>query len=117
MIPGHQRQHLYLFRLEPAQVSVLDEVIRVFVMAHVADVDADVMQERGKLQPLALAVGEAMNRLRLIEQRYRETSDLPGMLGPVLAALSELDDAAPSDIGGSARPARSGPGCAGCSPT
>ena len=38
-------------------------------------------------------------RARLIEQREREPRDLLRVLGPVVAALGELDDAAAPDVG------------------
>jgi len=60
--------------------------------------DADVVDDRRELEPLALAVGEAVDRARLIEQRNREPRDVMGMFRPVVAALGELDHAAAADV-------------------
>jgi len=85
--------------LEPAKIAVLDQIVRVFVMTFVADVNADVVEQRGIFQPLALPIGEPVNRARLIEERNRETRHLAGMFRPVVAAFTELDDAAPAHVG------------------
>ena len=45
-------------------------------MALVADVDADVVQQRAVLEPLALAVAEPVHARRLVEDIERETRDL-----------------------------------------
>ena len=50
-------------------------------------------------EPLALAIGQAVHRSRLIEQRQRQPRDLLRVLGPVVASLGEFDDAAPADVG------------------
>ena len=94
-----QRDDLDLLRIEPAQVAVLDQVIRMPVMALVADVDADVVQQRAVLQPLALAIAELVHRPRLIEERQRQPRDLLRVVRPVAAALAQLDDAAAADVG------------------
>ena len=60
--------------------------------------DADVVKDRRVLEPLALAVGQAMNRPRLIEERHRQSCHLGRVLRPVIAALAQLEDAAPPDI-------------------
>ena len=90
---------LDLLRVEAAQVAVPDQVVRVLVMAAVADVDADVVQQRPELQPLALARPEAVPPGRLIEQLRGHPRHLTRMLGPVVAALAELLDAAAADVG------------------
>ena len=99
MVAGDERDDLDLVGLEAAQIAVLDQVVRVLVVPLVADVDADVVQERRVLQPLALAIGQAVHAARLIEQRQREPRDLLRVLGPVVAALGQLDDAAAADVG------------------
>ena len=45
MVTGEQRDCLNLIRLEPAQIPVPDQVIRMLVVPFVADVDADVVQK------------------------------------------------------------------------
>ena len=74
VIARDERDRLDLVRLEAAQIAVLDQVVRVLVVALVADVDADVVQERGVLEPFALAVGQAVDGARLIEQRRRRAA-------------------------------------------
>jgi hypothetical protein len=44
MITGDQRDDLGLFGLEPAQIAVFDQVIRMLVVARIADVRADVVE-------------------------------------------------------------------------
>jgi hypothetical protein len=99
MIAGDQRNRLDLVRLEAAQVAVLDQVVRVFVMAFVADVHAQVVQDGGVLQPLALAVREAVNRARMIEESHCQPRHLLRVLGPEVAALGQLEDAPAPDVG------------------
>ena len=48
----------------------------MLVVALVADVDADVVQDRGELEPFALAVGEPVHDARLVEELRREPGDL-----------------------------------------
>jgi len=76
MVPRDERNHFGFLRLEAAQIAVLDQVVRVLVVPLVADVHADVVQDRRVLEPLALAIGEAMDRARLIEERHRQTRDV-----------------------------------------
>src|SRR6185436_2303612 len=85
--------------LESAKIPILDQIVRMPVMALVADVDADVVEQRAVLEPLALPVGEPVHAARLIEEAQRDPGDLLRVLGPVAAALAELDDAAPPDVG------------------
>jgi hypothetical protein len=68
------------------------------MMAFVTDVLANIVQQRGILEPLPLAIRQAVQMPRLIEQRHRQPRNLLGMLRPVVATLSELDHAAPPDV-------------------
>ena len=54
VISGDERDGLDLVRLEPAQITVSDEVVRVLVVALVADQRADVVEQRRVLEPLPL---------------------------------------------------------------
>jgi hypothetical protein len=76
VIAGDQRDRLDFIRLEAAQIAVLDQIVRVLVVSLVADVHADVVKNRGVLQPLALAIGQAMDGTRLIEEADREARDM-----------------------------------------
>ena len=98
VIARDQRDRLDLVRLEAAQIAVGDEVVGMLVVSFVADVDADVVQDRGVLEPLALVVGEAMDGAGLIEQPDREARDVLRVLRPVVAALGELEHAAAADV-------------------
>ena len=62
-------------------------------MAGEADVATDVVHQRRIFEPFALAVGEPMDRARLIEKRKREPYDLIRVLGVVAAALGEFERA------------------------
>jgi hypothetical protein len=67
VIARHQGNGINLVGIEATQVAVLDQVVRVLVMALVGDVDADVVEQRGIFQPLALAIGERVGPARLLE--------------------------------------------------
>jgi hypothetical protein len=99
MIARDEGDRLDLVGFEAAEVAVLHEVIRVFVMALVADVDADVVEDRGVLEPFPLAVGQAVNRAGLVEQAGREPRDVLRVVRPVVAAFGQLEHAAPADVG------------------
>ena len=68
VVARDERDRLDLLGLESAEVAVLHEVIRVLVVPLVADQHADVVEDGRVLEPLALAIGEAVNRARLVEQ-------------------------------------------------
>ena len=99
VVARDERDRLDVVRLEAAKIAVLDQIVRVLVMTLVADVDADVVQQRRVFQPFALAIGQPVDRARLIEERHGETRHLVRVVRPVVAALGELDDAAPPYVG------------------
>ena len=99
MVARQERDDLDLLRVESAQIPILDQIVRMPVMALVADVNADVVEQRAVLEPLAFAVAEPVHAARLIEEAQGEPGDLLRVLGPVAAPLAELDDAAPADVG------------------
>jgi hypothetical protein len=68
MVPRHEPDHFDLRGIEPSKISILDQIVRVAVMALVADVHADVVQQRAVFEPLPLAVGEPVQVPRLIEE-------------------------------------------------
>jgi len=98
MIPRHERDGFDFVRLEAAQVTVFHEVIGVFMVSLVADVDADVMENRGIFEPHAFHVRQAVNHARLIEQRDGQARHVLRVLGPVAAAFRELEHTAPPHI-------------------
>jgi hypothetical protein len=67
VIAGDQRDDLGFLRLEAAQVSILDQVIGMFVVPGIADMTADVVKQCGELEPFPLAIGEPMYAARLVE--------------------------------------------------
>ena len=77
VVARDERHHLDFVRMKAAQVAVLDQVVRMLVMARVADVPADVVHQRGVLQPLALAVGQPVNA-RASGRRARAPAGRPG---------------------------------------
>lgn len=99
MVPGGQRDDLDLAGFEAAEPAVLDQVIRVFVMALVADVGADVVEQGPVLEPFPLIGAKAVVRDSLVKYLQRQPGDLLGMVRQVVAALAEFDDAAPADVG------------------
>ncbi len=98
VVPRHERHHLDLLRLEPAEITILDQIVRVPVVPRIADVNAEVVHEGGVLEPLALPVRTAVDRARLVEESQGETRHLLGMLPEVVAPLRELDRAAATDV-------------------
>jgi len=69
------------------------------VVTFVADMHADVVQDRRVLEPFALPIGKPVDGARLIEERRGEPRHLRRVLRPVVAPLGQLDDAAASDVG------------------
>jgi hypothetical protein len=61
MVACDQRNRFDLVRLEATEIAVLDQVIRVAVVAFVADVYAGIMQDRRIFEPFALLVGHAVD--------------------------------------------------------
>jgi hypothetical protein len=98
MVAGDQRHDLNFGRFETAQVTIGEEVKRVLVMIFVADVHADVVEQRRVLQPLALLVGECVHTAGFLEQGQGKTGNLVGMVRPEVAPLPELDHASPPDV-------------------
>jgi hypothetical protein len=98
MIPCHERDNIDFLRFEAAQIAVLDQIVRVFVVPFVTDVNADIVQDGRVLEPLALVIGETVNRARLIEQPHGQPGHLLRVLRPVVAALGQFDDAALADV-------------------
>src|SRR3990170_3383290 len=85
----------------PAQIAVpLVRLLRrpLPVVTVVADVHADVVEQRRVLEPFAFAGREPMDASRLIEDAQRQPGHLLRMLGPVTAALAQLDDAPAPDV-------------------
>jgi len=99
MVASNQRDGFDFLRIEPTQVPILDQIVRVFVMALVTDVDADVVEDSRIFEPLALVIGHAVDASRLVEQHRRQARDLLRMLGPVVTAFGEFEHAAPADVG------------------
>ena len=95
MVSRHETDDGHLVGLETAQSTVLDEIVRVLVVPLVADVGADVVQQGAVLEPFAFLLAEAMARFQPVEDGERETGDLLCVRRDVVAALAELDHAAP----------------------
>src|SRR5438093_9540963 len=71
VIACDERDRFDFVRLESAKIAVLDQIVRVFVMTLVADVNPDVVKQGGIFQPFALPIGEPVDGARLIEGRHR----------------------------------------------
>ena len=68
MVSRNERDDVDLIRFEATQASVTDEVLRVTVVVFVADVDAYVVKQTGKLEPLSLLVALPVQDARLVEE-------------------------------------------------
>ena len=69
------------------------------MVSGIADVAADVVQQRRVLEPFAFFVGQAVDGARLIEERQREAHDLVRVIRVVGAALGQLQRAAAPHVG------------------
>lgn len=99
VVPRDERDKLHLDGLEPAQAAVLDQVVRMPVVPVIADVIADVVQQRAVLEPLAFTVPQTMHPPGLIEDAQRQTRDVPGVIRPIPAAVAQFHDAAAPHVG------------------
>jgi hypothetical protein len=98
MVARDERYRLDFVGFESAQIAVLHQVIRVLVMAFIADVHADVMEDGRVLEPFALAVGQAVDGAGLVEERHGQTPDMLRVIREVVAPLGEFEHAAAAHI-------------------
>jgi hypothetical protein len=98
MVASDQRDDFHFLGIEAPQITILDQIVRVFVVAFIADVDAAVVEDARVFEPFALVIGHAVDASRLVEQHRREARDLLRMFGPVIASFGEFEDAAPADV-------------------
>ena len=85
---------------KPAELAVLDQVVRVPMVPLVADVDAGVVQQRAVFQPLALAIARACGPPGSGRRATaRAATTCRACAGRVAAPLAQLDDAAAADVG------------------
>ena len=68
------------------------------VVALVADVVADVVEQRGVLEPLTLPFAELVDGLRPVEQRQREPRHPLGVIGFPVAPLGEFHGRSPPHV-------------------
>jgi len=76
MIARHQADDRDLVGVESAQFPVANQVIRMFVVRVVADVRANVVQQRAVFEPLALLGAEAVLLPRRVEERQGQLGHL-----------------------------------------
>ena len=98
MVAGDERDDLDLLRIEAPQISILDQVIGMPVVAVIADMHADIVQERGVFEPLPFAISESVYAAGLVEDAQCKARDLLRMLGPVPAPFPQLYNAAAPDV-------------------
>ena len=87
MVLRNEGNRFDLVRLEPPQDAVPDEIERMLMMSLVADVHADVVEQRRVLEPLTLAIRQPVHAARVIEERGRQPRNLLRVLGPVVGPL------------------------------
>ena len=100
VVANERGQELDLAGREAPELGVIDQIGRVPVMAFARDVLADVVEQGGVLEHLAIGVVELVQGLRLIEQAERQQRDLPRVLDIGTAPPSQAGD------GGAAQRAR-----------
>ena len=76
VVPGERGEHLDLVGREARQVAVRDQVVGVPLVLGVADVAADVVQQRPVLEPLPLGRGQLVEGVRLVEELERQPGDV-----------------------------------------
>ena len=99
VVASHQRDDIDFDRLEATQIAVLDQIVRMLVMAFVADMRADVVQQRCIFQPLAFARSQVMAGLKLIEQLQCQFGYLLGVIRQIVAPLAQFDHGSTTHIG------------------
>jgi len=98
VIAGDVGEDVELVQGEAVEIAVLDEIERMLVVAGVADVPADVVEDGGVFEELAFLGAELVERLELVEEREGELGDLQGMLFVEIAAAAELEDRAAAGV-------------------
>ena len=93
VIAHRLRQRLDLVGGEALQIGVLDEVRRVLVVLGGGDVEADVVEQRGELEQLAVGVGQAVQRAQAAEEIERQARDVLGVRLVGVAAARQAHDA------------------------
>jgi hypothetical protein len=76
MVSRDQRDDLDLLRIEAPQISILDQVVGMTMMTLVTDVYTDVVQHGGEFEPFPLAIAQAMDATRLVENAERQSGHL-----------------------------------------
>ena len=67
MVSRDERDDVNFRRLEPPQSAVPDQIVRMPMVTLVADVDADIVEQRRILQPFPLTVAETVHAPGLVE--------------------------------------------------
>ena len=83
---------------QPGQLAVADHVVGVQVVLAVGDHQADVGQQGAGLEVLAGRAVEVVQRHQAVEQLDGEAGDVGRVGGVVVAAVGELEDAAPRHV-------------------
>ena len=98
MVSRDKADHFGFVRLEPAQLAVANQVVRMFVMPLVADVDADIVQDGRVLEQLSLVIRHSVHRTRLVEQGDGQARDVLRVFRPEVAPLGKLEDTPPPHV-------------------
>jgi hypothetical protein len=94
MVPRHEADDADFVRIETAESAVFHEVVRVLMVALVADVRADIVKQGAVLEPLSLLLAQAVPCVQAVEDGEREPRDLLRMRRQIVAPLAELNHAA-----------------------
>jgi hypothetical protein len=98
MIARDQPDGFDLIGLEAPETAMPDQVVRVTMVAVVADVITDVVEQRCVLQPFARAIGSLLDGAHLIKERESQPRDLLRVRRRVAASFSQLNDASAPDL-------------------
>ena len=92
MVTHERGEERDLERLESAQLPVLDQVGRVPVVSPARHMLADVVQQGGELEHLAVARAELMEVGSLVEQSQGKVGDVRGVRDVGVATPGEARD-------------------------
>src|SRR5215831_13824488 len=79
MIPGDVGDDINVVAGQSPQLTVDDQVISMLMVLPLIDEVADIVQDRGVLEPRAFCSSQFMQALRLIEQTQRKARDVQAM--------------------------------------
>src|SRR5580658_10120359 len=98
MTPRDLCNYFDFVRRETQQLAILDQVVRMTIVAIMINRMANVVQQRRIFQKLARTGWQFQHRRRAIEERYRKPRDSLPMLVRAIETTSECLDRTPPHL-------------------